>query len=315
MANAQMKAVQMHEYGTPDVLSHDMVDIPELGSTDVLVRVRAVGVNPHDLKVRDGTLKDRAYVPPLIFGYEVAGVIEAVGTHAFRLRPGDEVFGYPTMNRPGAYAEFVAIDESSLTLKPSNISFEEAAAFPVGALTAFQGLFGHGRLRRGQKCLVHAGAGAVGSQGVQLAALEGAHVVATAGPADLDYVRSLGAQTVIDYRSQDFERETGDLDVVLDLVGGDTWRRSLNVLKPGGHLVSVMMDPAVIAGSKAAGKTGHLYIVEPSGAELERIAGCIEDGKLKARIDTVFPIEDVAAAHRHLEAGKARGKVVLRVSA
>ena len=315
MPNARMKAVQMHEYGAPDVLSHDMVDVPELGSTDILVRVRAVGINPHDLKVRDGTLKDRAYAPPLIFGYEVAGVIEAVGTHAFRLQPGDEVFGYPTMSRPGGYAEFVAIDESSLTLKPSNISFEEAAAFPVGALTAFQGLFGHGRLRRGQTCLIHAGGGAVGSQGVQLAALEGAHVVATAGPADLDYVRSLGAETVIDYRSQDFEKETHDLDVVLDLVGGDTWHRSLNVLKPGGHLVSVMMDPALITGARAAGKTGHLFIVEPSGAELERIAGYIEDGKLEARIDSVFPIEDVVDAHRHLETGKARGKVVLRVGA
>ena len=145
--------------------------------------MRAVAVNPYDLKVRERTLKDRAYSPPLILGYEIAGVIETVGAYSFRFQPGDEVFGNPTMNRPGGYAEFIAVDESSLALKPPGISFEEAAALPVGALTVFQGMFGHGRLQQGRTCLAHAGAGAVRSQAVQLAVLEGARVAATAGMA------------------------------------------------------------------------------------------------------------------------------------
>ena len=306
-----MKAVRMHDVGEPEVLKHELVPLPKSNSTDVLVRVCAVGINPHDLKVRDGSLIDRDYSFPLILGWEISGVVEAVGSHTFRLKKGDEVFGYTDMNRPGGYAEYIAIDESNLVLKPKNISHQEAAAFPVGALTAWQGMFGYGYLKSGETILIHGGAGAVGSQAVQLASLEGAKVITTASERSREFVESLGADQIINYRKQKFEEEVSNLDVVFDLVGGDTWRRSLSVLKPGGNLVSVMMDTALPDESAKNGVNGHLYIVQPSGAELERIANYIREGKLKARVDRTFPLKDVAQAHTYIESGKTQGKVVL----
>lgn len=309
-----MKAVRMHDFGEPEVLKQELVPLPELNSTDILVRVRAAGINPHDLKTRDGTLKDREYSLPLILGWEISGVVEAVGRHTFRLKKGDEVFGYPDMNRPGGYAEYIAVDESSLVLKPENISHEEAAAFPVGALTAWQGIFGYGCLQSGQTILIHGGAGAVGSQAIQLALLEGAKVITTASDRSREFVSSLGAEQIINYRQQKFEEEVSNVDVVLDLVGGDTWKRSLQVLKPGGQLVSVMMDTALPDGSAQHGVNGHLYIVQPSGAELERIANYIREGKLKARVDRTFTLEQIAGAHRYMESNQQTGKIIVTVA-
>ena len=306
-----MKAVRMYNIGDPSVLKHDLVPRPELSSTDVLVRVRAAGINPHDLKVRNGTLNDRNYSLPLILGWEVSGIVEAVGSHTFRLKEGDEVFGYSDLNRPGAYAEYIAIDESNLVLKPENISHEEAAAFPVGALTAWQGIFGYGCLRSGQTILIHGGAGVVGSQAVQLASLEGAKVITTASEVSREFVSSLGAEQIIDYHTQKFESEVNNIDVVLDLVGGNVWKRSLQVLKPGGNLVSVMMDTALPDESRKHGVNGQLYVVQTSGAELERIANYIRESKLKARIDRIFSLKDVEQAHTYAESGNVRGKVVL----
>ena len=230
-----MKAVRIHTYGGPEVLVYEEVPRPQPGQGEVLVRVEAAAVNPVDWKIREGYLREMLpHALPLIMGWDVSGVVEETGPGVTRFRAGDEVFSRPDLLRDGTYAEYVVIRETEVALKPGSVDHLHAAAIPLAGLTAWKSLIEAAGAAPGQRVLIHGAAGGVGSYAVQLAKWRGAHVTATASAPNLDYLRRLGADEIIDYRSVRFEDVTGDVDVVIDTIGGDTQQRSWQVLKRGG---------------------------------------------------------------------------------
>ena len=240
-----MKAVRIHSYGGPEVLVYEDAPRPQPEPNDVLVRVHAAGINPVDWKIREGYGKDRlGHRLPLILGWDLSGVVEAVGPGVERLKVGDEVYSRPDISRDGAYAEYIAIRESLAALKPKSIDHVHAAAIPLAAMTAWQALFDAAGLSRGQRVLIHAAAGGVGSFAVQIAKWKGAYVIGTASTRNQDFLRELGVDSAIDYQSVAFETVVRDVDVVLDTIGGDTQARSWMVLKKGGVLVSTVSPPS-----------------------------------------------------------------------
>lgn len=306
-----MRAVRFHEYGDPSVLQIDEVPRPEPKPGEVLVRVAAAGVNPMDWKLRSGIMKQ--WIPldlPSTPGYDLAGTVEGVGPGVTDFSPGDEVFGRGT----GTYAEYALAPADTLARKPAGLTFEQAATLAVGGVTAWAALFDTAGLQPGQRLLVHGGAGGVGSMAVQLGHWKGAHVAATASGGNVDFVRSIGADEAIDYTATTFEDLVGDVDVVVDTVGGDVAARSWSVMRPGGILVAVagMPDPGQAAahGVRASG------VVRPEVTRpiLEEIAGLIEEGLLVPEVGRVFPFPDVAEAHAVSESGHGRGRIVLQVS-
>jgi len=310
-----MRAVVAEHTGGPEVLELREVDRPKPGMTEVLVRVRAAGINPTDWKSRAGTGFPKQF--PAIFGYDVAGVVEEVGFGVTLYRPGDEVFGMPLFPRPAnAYAEYVAAPARHFVPKPASLSFEEAAGLPLAALTAWQGLVDTGKLEAGQRVLIHAAAGGVGHLAVQIAKSRGAYVIGTASAAKHDFVRALGADELIDYRNSDFTEVLRDrpVDVVFDPIAGEYSSRSLQVLKDGGVLVSIL--PVNEAATKEAEQrdiAAGFTLVEPDRLALTALVDLIERGELKVEIDSVFPLEQAADAHRRGETNRASGKIVLRV--
>jgi NADPH:quinone reductase-like Zn-dependent oxidoreductase len=305
-AKFTMKAVRMHAYGGADVLKYEDAPQPQPAADEVLIRISAAGVNPVDWKIREGYLGD--YNLPHILGADVAGVVESVGTGVQRLKPGDEVYGYTSLRREGTYAEYVAAKESEVTLKPKSIDFIQAAALPVAALTAWQAIFDTAHLDAGQKILIHAAAGGVGSIAVQLAKAKGAYIIGTASARNVEFIRALGVDEAIDYQATPFEDVVSDVDVVLDTMGGETQERSLKVLKPGGILVSIVSPPPESAGVRVA-----IAYVQPSAAQLDEIATLIDSGQLKPCVETVLPLSEVAKAHQLSQSGRTRGKIVLQV--
>lgn len=319
-ADRTMRAIVQTGFGGPEVLGLQRVPRPEPVPTEVLVRVRAAGINPVDRKTREGLGAAAALAtPPLVPGWDVAGVVEEVGVGVTVLKPGDEVFGMPWFPRAaGAYAEYVTAPARQFARKPDGLSFEQAAALPLAALTAWQALVDTAALRRGERLLVHAGSGGVGHLAVQLAHHLGAQVLTTASASRHAWLRSLGADEVLDYRTTRFEDVVSGVDTVLDLVGaqGDTSARSLGVLRPGGLLVVVpssgsgdIHERAAEAGLRSTG-----ILVEPDGTSLARIAALVEEGALRVHVDDVYPLEEAAAAHARAEAGGTRGKLVLSVA-
>src|SRR6476660_8552590 len=232
-----MKAIRIHNYGGPEVLQYEDAPRPQPQAGEVVVRVHAAGVNPIDWKVREGHMKDFwAHKLPLILGWDFSGVIEKVGSGATKFKKGDEVYSVPDASRDGAYAEYIVVRESELALKPKSLHHVRAAAVPLAAVTAWQALFDAGQLKRGQRALIHGGSGGVGHIAVQLAKWKGAHVIATASTKNHELLRELGADETIDYTRQRFEDVARNVDIVLDLIGGETQERSWSVLKKGGVL-------------------------------------------------------------------------------
>jgi NADPH:quinone reductase-like Zn-dependent oxidoreductase len=308
-----MKAIRIHGYGDGTTLSYEEAPLPEPGPGEVRVRVHAAGVNPVDWKIRAGYLAEMLPHPmPLTLGWDVSGVVEHVGADVTDLSVGDVVYSRPDIARNGSYAEYVVVLASEVAAKPATLSHIEAAAVPLAGLTAWQGLFDHAQLKEGERVLIHAGAGGVGSFAIQFAKWAGAHVIATASAANEALVRDLGADEFVDYRSQQFEDVLDKVDVVLDTIGGDTQARSLQLLDSGGRLFSVVAAPdaEVLA---AAGVTGGFFMVQPSSVELISIASLIDDGVVRVLIDSVFPLSDARAAHEKSETGRAKGKIVLEV--
>jgi len=308
-----MKAARMHEFGGPEVLVVDDVTMPELGPDEVLVRVMAASINPVDYKIRSGAFKAGASTPlPLVLGRDVAGVVERRGRDAARFAPGDEVFALLDRSR-GGYAEYVTIAESICAPKPRTLDFAQAAGVPLAGITAWQGLFDHGRLRPGERVLIHGGAGGVGHLAIQLAKHRQAWVATTVSGDDLDFVTSLGADLPIDYRVQPFEELVQNVDLVLDLVGGDTTERSLAVLRHGGRLVSSIGTPthdeALHPGIEALG-----YMAQPNGSELDELSHLIDTGQLRPFVLATYPLGEVRAAHDRAEHQHTRGKIVLSVA-
>ncbi|OPC77269.1 NADPH:quinone reductase [Embleya scabrispora] len=309
-----MRVVTQHTHGGPEVLT--IVNAPEPSPlpTEVLVRVKAIGLNPLEARLRAGEFPLLGR-PPFVLGWDISGVVED-GPLTWRFRPGDEVFGMPLFPRAAnAYAEVVAAPALHLAHKPASLSHIEAAALPIAGLTAWQGLVDLAGVTGGHRVLIHGGGGGVGHIAIQVAKARGAHVVTTTGANKRNFVEALGADEVIDYTTVDFTEAARDIDVVLDTIGGDTARRSLAVLRPGGHLVTAVAedDPGLIATYEAAGMRFSGIAVDPDPVALRALVDLVERGSLRVHIQRTFPFEHVTDAHRHLDAGHLQGKLVLTI--
>jgi NADPH:quinone reductase-like Zn-dependent oxidoreductase len=308
-----MKAVRIHEYGGPEVLVYEDAPRPQAGEGEVLVQVHAAGINPVDWKIRQGLAKDRLhYRLPLILGWDVSGVVEAVGRGVRRLKVGDEVYSRPDVMRDGAYAEYIAIDQSLVTLKPQTTDHVHAAGIPLASMTAWQALFDAGRLEAGQRILIHGASGGVGTYAVQLAKWKGAYVIGTASARNQEFLRELGADGTIDYQDVAFETVVRDVDMVLDTIGGDTQERSWSVLKKGGILVSIISPPSPQTAAARGVRQAYVFL-EPKLTQLQEITALVDSGKLRCIVDTVVPLAEARRAHEISQSGHARGKIILKV--
>jgi NADPH:quinone reductase-like Zn-dependent oxidoreductase len=306
-----MKAVRVHEFGDRSVLKLESVDRPTPGAGEMLVRVHAASVNPVDWKIREHG-KQMGRSVPYTPGFDFSGVVESVGSGVTKFKASDAIFAMLDLRRGGAYAEYAIVKESEAAIKPAKTSHVDAASVPLVALTAWQALLDTAKLQQGQTVLIHGGSGGVGSVAVQLAKAKGAKVIATASKENLEFLRQLGADEVIDYRAQKFDEIVKDVDVVLDTVGGETQQRSIGVLKKGGILVSIVgvssKKQADDAGVRVAG-----ILVKANGEQLAEIAKLMEAGSVRAFVTLTLPLNEVAKAHEQSETGHTRGKIVLRV--
>lgn len=301
---ATMKAVRLHKYEFPGgvVVEETERPVPEEG--ELLVRVHAAAVNPIDWMISEGYAKDWiGHKLPITLGCEFAGVVESTG---------ESVYGYSNLARLGAFAEFLTVPAADVASMPDSLDFVQAATLPVAVTTASLALFATGGLESGQTVLIHAAAGGVGSVAVQLAKAHGAHVVGTASGRNAEFVRSLGADEVIDYTTTNFENAVSDVDVVFDLLGGETQERSISVVKKGGILVSAV-EPPNENKLAAAGIRGTMIKADPDGNVLSEIADFIRDGKLVTNIEAVHPLSEAITALVQVKTGRTRGKIVLEV--
>ncbi|NML38884.1 NADP-dependent oxidoreductase [Chitinophaga sp. G-6-1-13] len=308
-----MKAIILKGAGDIDQLVHTTLPVPEIADGEVLVQVKAISVNPIDVKTRSGKgmFGKLQADDPVILGWDISGTVTASRSSLFR--EGDDVFGM--INFPGhgkAYAEYVAAPAEQLARKPAGISHEEAAAATLAALTALQAL-NSTQINPGDKVLIHAAAGGVGHYAVQLAKEAGAYVIGTASAANRDFVLGLGADEHFDYKSGAFEDHYHDLDLVLDTMGGEYIDRSLKVLRPQGTIISLPSGLRETVGEKAAAqnKTGYFIVVASSGKDMHRLADLLERGKVKSHVSAVFNFADMGKAHQQIESGSTRGKVVV----
>ncbi|MFJ6521176.1 NADP-dependent oxidoreductase [Streptomyces filamentosus] len=331
-----MKAYLIEKYGDRSAVRAAELPDPEPGADDVLVRIHAASVNPLDFKIRDGDFKPiLPYRLPLVLGNDLAGVVVRVGPAVTRFAVGDEVYARPGKDRIGTFAELIAVHQDDLALKPAALTMAEAASLPLVALTAWQALVERARVRPGQKVLIHAGSGGVGTVALQLARHLGAHVATTASAANAGLVKELGADVVIDYRTEDFEEVLDGYDVVLDTLGGETLEKSLRVLKPGGKVISVAGPPDAefarelgvnpvlrqvmralsFRTRRRAGRRGVTYaflFMKADGEQLREITRLVEAGEIRPVVDRVFPFEQTREALEYAEEGRAKaGKVVI----
>jgi len=308
-----MKAIRIHEFGGPEVLKLENAPRPKTGADEVLIKVFATSVNPVDWKIRNGQRKKKFPTSfPLIPGWDVSGEIEEVGSGIKNFRRGDEVYSRTDLTRNGAYAEFVVVKADQVEMKPKSIDHEQAAAVPLAGLTAWQGLFDHGHLQPGQKVLIHAASGGVGTFAVQFAKWKGAFVAATTSKENINFVKQLGANEVIDYKKEKFEDKLKDIDLVFDTIGGATQKRSLKVLKNGGRLITTL-KPENQGEAKAKNIHVEGFTAQSYPEELEQIAQLIDAGKVKPVITVIMPLERAAEAQKLSEEGHTRGKIVLKV--
>ncbi|MER5303763.1 NADP-dependent oxidoreductase [Streptomyces lasiicapitis] len=308
-----MRAVIQKSFGGPEVLETVEAERPSPLGGEVLVRVHASGVNPVDVAVRSGAYPLLGE-PPFGVGWDISGVVEEAGPGA-RFKPGDEVYGMPFFPRAATgYADYVAVPSRQVARKPATLDHVHAAAVPLAALTAWQGLVDAARLTEGQRVLIHRAAGGVGHFAVQIAKAQGAHVIALASEPKHDFVRGLGADEVIDYRTTDYTEAVRDVDAVFDSSSEGT--RSLQVLRPGGVLVSIMEhgNQELAAQVEAAGRHFAGVSVEPDYASLEAIAALVDAGRIRPHVAETFPLADAAKAHELVGTGSVRGKVVLTVA-
>lgn len=305
-----MHAIRIHAFGGPEVLKDDVVPLPQPKDDEVLVRIHAASVNPIDAKIRSGARGD-ADALPITLGRDLSGVIESCGPAVQNIRAGDAVFALLGWDR-GSYAQHVAVKAVEMAPKPANLSHIEAAAVPLAALTAWQGLVEHGGLASGQRVLIHGGAGGVGHFAIQIAKAKGAWVATTCGVDDLDFVHKLGADQAIDYKAQKFEEALKDIDLVFDLIGGETQEKSFQVLRHGGALISTLQEPDKAKALAKAAKIAH-YMAQPNAAQLAEIGRLIEAGKIKPVIAATYPLAQAAQAQGALKNQHVRGKVVLIV--
>ena len=309
-----MKAIVVHEYGGPEVLKYEEIPRPEPKEDQILIRVIAAGVNPVDGMIRSGEFaKYEKDVFPMIPGADIAGVVEKVGSKITKFKAGDPVFAYVSLKEGGGYAEYALGTQGDTAAKPKSVTYVEAAAVPIVALTAWQALIDTAKLSAGQTVLIHGGSGGVGSFAIQIAKARGAKVIATASTANQDLLRQLGADVAIDYTKQKFEDVAKDVDVVLDSVGKDTLARSYDVVKKGGIIVSLVARPNQAELDKH-GIRGAPISVDPNADELGEIGKLIDQKKIKVIVSQTLPLSDAAKAHEQVATGHTRGKIVLKVA-
>lgn len=309
----ETRAVVINEYGGKEKLAEAKVSLPELGADQVLVKVAATSINPIDWKLREGYLKQMfPWSFPIILGWDVAGEIVEVGQKVKDYHVGDRIFARPETTRFGTYADYTIVDSNLLAPVPESIAFTEAAAVPLAGLTALQALFDHGSLKAGEKVLIHAGAGGVGTYAIQLAKNAGAYVITTASPRNHELVKKLGADEVIDYHTTDFEEVLTDIDLVFDTMGGEIQKKSFSVLKEHGRLISVLsIEDETLATTKQI--EAKAIWLRTNGEQLSELAKLMADGKLVSVIGETFPLtrQGVYDAHALSETHHAVGKIVL----
>jgi NADPH:quinone reductase-like Zn-dependent oxidoreductase len=307
-----MRAIRVHAFGAAGLMKLEDIPVPEPGAGELLVRVRAAGVNPVDWKIRSGSFQAPWLTLPITPGYDISGEVVAVGEDVEAFEIGDEVFAYLPLARGGGYAEQAIVKVEEAALKPKRTPHMRAAGVPLAALTAWQALVDHADLQDGQTVLIHAGAGGVGHFAVQIAKARGATVIATASDHNHEFLLDLGADVVVDYRTQRFEDFATDVDVVLDPIGGETQERSFGTLKKGGILVSIVQPPSPEL-LEQYGVRGAVFLVEPNGEQLATLAEMIDAGDIAPHISATFPLRAARRAHEMSEAGHTRGKIVLLI--
>jgi NADPH:quinone reductase-like Zn-dependent oxidoreductase len=308
-----MHTIRIHNFGGPDALRDDVLPLPQPKDDEILLRVEAASVNPVDAKMREGKIASiQAKDLPLTLGRDVSGVIESCGTAVQGLRKGDEAFAFVGYDR-GAYAQYVVVKADEFAPKPENLSHVEAAAVPLAGLTAWQGLLDHGKLQSGQRVLIHGGAGGVGHFAVQIAKTKGAWVAVTCSGRDADFMKTLGADQVIDYQKQRFEDEVADIDLVFDLVAGETQMRSFGVLKSGGALISTLQEPDKSKAKSKNLRVAH-YMAKPNAAQLAEIGRLLQAGKIKPYIFKTYKLDEAGKAEQALAQQHVQGKIVLTVN-
>lgn len=309
-----MKAVRIDRFGSADVLNYGDLPQPEPGKDQLLLRVIAAAVNPVDAAIRQGRFREVSGEKfPLITGYDVAGVVEKVGANITRFKIGDAVYAFLSLKNGGGYAQYAISRETEASPKPKGLTFEEAAAVPLAASTAWQALIETAKLHEGQTVLIHGGSGGVGSFAIQIAKAKGATVIATASAENQELLKQLGADRTIDYKATKFEGVVKDVDVVLDTVGRDTLTRSYDVVRRGGIVVTIIGNPDPGA-LEARGIRGAAILVKPDANVLAELTKLIEAKKLRPIVSHVLPLAEAAKAHELIETHHTRGKIVLRVA-
>lgn len=311
-----MEAAILPRFGDAGAFKIADIPIPRPAAGQLLVKIKAAGLNPVDYKTRTGKGQAAQFTLPAILGWDIAGQIADAGQGAHKFKPGDRIFGMSNFPKPAnAYAQFAVVKEDEFALVPDNVSDEMAGATPLAALTAWEALYDHAKLKAGMRVLIHAAAGGVGHIAVQLARITETYVIGTASAQNHAWIKELGANECIDYHEQRFEEAVDPVDAVIDMMGGETSLRSLDIIKPGGTLVCLPSmykdDPAVLEKAKEKNIQVVWMFVRPSGERMEQIASLMASEKLIVKVAAVFPLKDVAKAHQLLETHHVQGKVVL----
>jgi len=307
-----MKAIRIHTLGAPEVLTLEDTPRPEPKAGEVLIRVKAASVNPVDYKIRSGQFMKGKIPLPTTLGRDVAGLIEAVGPGVTTFKTGDEVYAFLAAES-GGYAEFAVAKENEVAPKPASLDFVQAAAIPLAAETAWQALFDHGQLKAGETVLIHGAGGGVGHLAVQFAKAKGARVIATASGADVELVRKLGADEVIDYKAKPFDQAMREVDLVIDLIGGETQTKSWKVLKDGGRMVSTLQPPSQEEAQRKHAQA-KVFMAEAHAEQLREIGQLIDQGKVRVVISGTLPLAQAKEAHEQMEHEHTQGKLVLTVA-
>lgn len=308
-----MKAVRIHVYGSSEVLNIENIPVPIIADNEVLIKIYATSVNPLDWKVREGLLQRmNLHKLPLTLGWDVSGVVEKTGSNATKFKVGDEVYTRPALERDGSYAEYIAVRENEVAFKPKSLTHESAAAVPLAGITAWEVLIKTAKIRKEQRVLIHCASGGVGTIAVQLAKARGCYVIGTTSTVNVDLVKSLGADEVINYKSQNFSAVVKDIDVVFDTLGGETQEKSWKVLKENGIMVSVVKQPNPDTAKKYKVRQGFVFI-KPDAVILTELAKMIDDGKIKPVVGTVFTLDEIKKAHDLSQSGRAKGKIIIKI--
>ena len=308
-----MKAVRIHSYGNNDVLEIEDIPIPDYADDDVLIQIHATSINPIDWKIREGYFKGMInHTLPLTLGWDVSGVVAKIGSNVKKFKIGDEVYTKPAIDRNGSYAEYIAVKENIVDFKPKSITHLEAASIPLAGQTAWTSLINTAEIQPGQKVLIHAASGGVGSLAVQIARGKGCHVIGTTSEKNIGFVLNLGAHEAIDYRNQNFSELLKDVDVVLDTIGGTTLDDSWKVLKPGGILVSIVGQPDPETAALYKVRSSAVFS-QPDVPILEHLRNLIDTGNLKPVVGTVFTLNEIKQALELSQSGRAKGKIVISI--